>query len=112
MNIPPETFEDACTCKDRSPTKEVPNTQTDEPLSMEERFGSGYTINRIGLVETTNRFSNDELRAMSKEYTDRKGRSGRDGAKGDLGLKAKPTLSKSGSDKCGCGAKGRNGADG
>jgi len=113
MNIPPETFEEACTCEHR-PTKEVPDTRTDEPLSMEERFGTGYTIYEDRTIN--NARTRYEIDRAAEMFRGAKGSSGRDGARGDPGVKGRMGSSKDrmglSKDKCGCGAKGGNGANG
>lgn len=91
-----------CDTKPTAPTKTAPDTRTDE-RTMEDRFGSGYSITQIGLVATRNRFSETELVAL------RKGHAGRKGPTGKAGLReSKPSAFR----KCPCGAPGKRGLDG
>jgi hypothetical protein len=102
-----DSYECACG-KDSQPTKKEPNTRPSDPEdSMESRFGSGYTILRNGLVETTNRFSNAELESMSREYGNRKGANGGKGKNAENGKKGE--TSKGGCAECG--KAGRNGSN-
>tara|TARA_R110000868_G_scaffold121712_1_gene322790 strand:- start:63 stop:383 length:321 start_codon:yes stop_codon:yes gene_type:complete len=103
-----DSYECACG-KDSVPTEKEPNTRPSDPEdSMESRFGSGYTILQSGFVETTNRFSNDQLRAMSREYANRKGANGGKGINAANGKKGETSQKGCAS----CGKAGRNGNQG
>jgi hypothetical protein len=70
---------------------------------MEDRFGRGYTISRIGMVVTESRFSRSEIEAFSRAKA---GRKGSDGMKGREAEKPRPADGKS---RCQCGHAGANG---
>ena len=70
---------------------------------MEDRFGRGYTITRMGMVVTESRFSKEAADEFAR------GKAGRDGGSGKKGLEAskpRPSFSKS---SCKCGHAGANG---
>ena len=97
-------YEDACTCdtKDTGATKSRPDT-TGNPLSMEDRFGRGYSINQIGMVVTQSRVNQEDYKAFARSKA---GMKGREGLKGMEAYKPKEISRKN---KCQCGRPGANG---
>ncbi len=99
------TYEDACKCEDAKPspvTKTRPDTTGNRP-TMEDRFGRGYNINRIGLVVTESRFD----RAVSESFT--RAKEGRNGSDGMKGREASKPSTNYGKKRCVCGHAGANG---
>jgi hypothetical protein len=102
-----DSYECACG-KDSEPTKKEPSIRPSDHEDSTSRFGSGYTTLKIGHVETTNRFSNDQLKSMSRESPNRKGANGGKGTNAANGRNGE--TSRGGCPPCG--KAGRNGNKG
>ena len=103
----PNTFEEACTCREETTEPE----QTDEQTFERPSISTGYTVyedRTIGNITAPHEWDRG-----SEEYTGSKAKDQAEGLKGNTGKAGKKASSRTETDdRCGCGSKGKRGSNG